>query len=303
MPAAELAAACVLVRAAPAEDRHNYLVLITGFLVRALGHDGAAAILAPVARLVLAKRYNKPDGHRLLDDTARKIEAGDPVPGWPKLVETIGERRAARVAAWLGVERREKTSPVEWPDPAALPGGLPPVKAFDMMHAARSAAAMGRGHRRADAGPRRLPGRRGYDLWRARRRPEGRDPAQGARRLDRDPEPVGRDRRAAGPDEDPSLAGGMPPAGRLEIAAKKEHEQALAEYEARQRIAKQKKKIDDEKIAKDLKAKRDPKGIAAQICSRTAEDEPPPHRRALRRQRQHGREAGRDPGRQSRTAC
>ena len=44
-----------------------------------------------------------------------------------------------------------------------------------------------------------------------------------------------------------------------------------------QRIAKQRKKIDDEKITKDLKAKRDPKGIAQEIVA-TAQAEPPPHR-------------------------
>ena len=109
-----LAAACVLVRAAPAEDRHNYLVLIAGFLVRALGHDGASAILPPVARLLLGKLDNKPDGHRLLDETARKIEAGDPIPGWPKLVETIGERAPAlpHGLALSGATKHPRSGPI-----------------------------------------------------------------------------------------------------------------------------------------------------------------------------------------------
>ena len=119
-----LAAACLLARAAPAAGRHEYLVGISGALVRGLGTEGAAHILAPVARHILGKLYKKAEGARLIADTARKLEAGEPVPGWPRLAELLGERRARRVSDWLGLATQERAAPgvsagQPWPPPLA----------------------------------------------------------------------------------------------------------------------------------------------------------------------------------------
>ena len=69
---------------------------MSGALVRGLGREGAACVMMPVARLILGDLYRKADGDRLLDDTARKLDAGEPVSGWPKLAERIGEKRVAK---------------------------------------------------------------------------------------------------------------------------------------------------------------------------------------------------------------
>jgi hypothetical protein len=99
----KLGAACLLVRAAPAEGRHEYLLDVSGALVRSLGADGTAHLLHPVAREVLGVRYNKQEGERLIADTARKLAAGEPVSGWPKLAERIGGKRARKLGEWLGL--------------------------------------------------------------------------------------------------------------------------------------------------------------------------------------------------------
>ena len=138
--AGRLAAACVLVRAAPTEDRHSYLLVVAGALVRGLGRDGAAAILAPVARQILGKLYNKSDGARLLDGTAAKLQAGSEIPGWTRLAECIGRKRADAVAAWLSVDRTEHEAereparpwhenirPIAWP---SLIGRYAPPRRF-----------------------------------------------------------------------------------------------------------------------------------------------------------------------------
>ena len=99
--ASDLAVACLLVRAAPAENRHDYLLHIAGGLIRA--HRAAAdRIHHAVARHILADRYNKAEGERLLDETAARIARKDPACGWPRLVERLGEKRARHIAHWLG---------------------------------------------------------------------------------------------------------------------------------------------------------------------------------------------------------
>ena len=121
-----LGAACLLVRAAPAEGRHGYLLDVSGALVRQLGEAGAAHLLHPVAREVLGDLYNKQEGERLIADTARKLAAGEPVSGWPKLVERVGENRARKLAEWLGLPtpadhaEQPADQPAEQPWPAPL---------------------------------------------------------------------------------------------------------------------------------------------------------------------------------------
>ena len=102
-----LAAACLLVRAAPADGRNRYMLEIAGALVRGLGADGAAHILAPVGRLVFGKLYSKAAEERLIADTVRKIAEGKPASGWPTLAKAIGDKRARKVSDWLGLSTQE----------------------------------------------------------------------------------------------------------------------------------------------------------------------------------------------------
>ena len=118
LAARRLAAACLLARAAPASDRHTYLLYVCGALVRGLGRDGAAAILGPVGRQVLGNLYTKAEGDRLLDDTVRRLAAGEPVPGWPKLAERIGDQRCGKIKVWLGIDdAKPQAQPDQWPEP------------------------------------------------------------------------------------------------------------------------------------------------------------------------------------------
>ena len=123
LAARRLAAASQLARAAPASDRHTYLLYVCGALVRGLGRDGAAAILGPVGRQVLGNLYTKAEGDRLLDDTVRRLAAGEPVPGWPKLAERIGDQRCGKIKVWLGIdEAKPQAQPDQWPEPLDIIG-------------------------------------------------------------------------------------------------------------------------------------------------------------------------------------
>ena len=128
-----LVAACLLLRAAPASDRHQYLLDICGAMVRELGRDGAAAILAPVARCMLGDLYRKAEGDRLLDDTARKIAEGAPVSGWPTLVERIGRKRASKVSEWLQITRGDGSGSTDRTDGDSTKGKSEPWDDPDML--------------------------------------------------------------------------------------------------------------------------------------------------------------------------
>jgi hypothetical protein len=121
--AKKLGAACLLARAAPAEGRHAYVLDVSGALVRGLGAAGAAHLLHPVAREVLGGLYKKQEGERLLADTARKLAAGEPVSGWPKLIERVGDKRARKLAEWLELpttaDDAEQAAEQPWPAPLA----------------------------------------------------------------------------------------------------------------------------------------------------------------------------------------
>jgi len=109
--ASRLAAACLLARAAPCSDRHNFLLAASGALVRGLGRDGAAEILHPVARVILGNKYRKSAGESLLNDTARKLADNEPVSGWPMLAERIGDKRCRKLIEWLGVTVDRRNEP------------------------------------------------------------------------------------------------------------------------------------------------------------------------------------------------
>jgi hypothetical protein len=117
----KLAAATLLLRCAPEHGRHDYLLTLTGALVRKLGEEGATAFLTPLARVLIPDRARTADEvKRMVTGAAKKLKAEKPVPGWPRLVEEIGKKRADRLAVWLGPEREATARtgrPILWTDP------------------------------------------------------------------------------------------------------------------------------------------------------------------------------------------
>jgi putative DNA primase/helicase len=79
----------------------------------------------------------------------------------------------------------------------------------------------------------------------------------------------------------PTLQEACRPLVRLEIGAKQAFERAAAEHEGRREIARQQKKLREARIAKDLKAKRDPAGILHDLLADGEDDQPPARRRYL----------------------
>jgi hypothetical protein len=77
----------------------------------------------------------------------------------------------------------------------------------------------------------------------------------------------------------PSLQEACRPLVKLEMEAKDAFERAEAEHEGRREIARQQKKLREVRIAKDLKAKRDPAGILHDLLADGGEDQPPARRR------------------------
>ena len=69
--------------------------------------------------MVFGKLYNKAAEERLIADTARKIAEGKPASGWPTLAKAIGDKRASKVSAWLGLSTQEP-EPEPWPEPEPI---------------------------------------------------------------------------------------------------------------------------------------------------------------------------------------
>jgi putative DNA primase/helicase len=128
-----LAAAAMLLRATPQKGRHDLLWLVANALFRTLGDADTKAFLHPLARVVLSDRAREavPEVDRLIAKAAERIRANQPVTGWPKLAEAVGEKRTAKLAEWLGVAREEREERPTWGAPGALPTGLPAVDPFD----------------------------------------------------------------------------------------------------------------------------------------------------------------------------
>ena len=80
-------------------------MLLAGFLLRGGDQDQAGLVHHAVAQAILEGAYRE-EGERLLADTKRKLEAEEPIPGFPRLAEVIGRARAEKVALWLGLARK-----------------------------------------------------------------------------------------------------------------------------------------------------------------------------------------------------
>ena len=274
---AELAAVALLAKhwpAGPHRDRdgnavaggrHDANLKVAGWLTR--GGCPEERVVQLLERIAVGAGADRERVRRqgIARDAAKRASSDGKLYGWTSLVELFGEKVAGRVADWLELERvsaREAgAGQGAWPEPASLPQGLPPVQPFDLVllpdrlrpwvadvaermqvpvdyPAVAAVVALG-----AVVGcqiairPRRLDDWAVVpNLWGAI---------------------IGR----PGLLKTPALQEALRALTRLEVAAKDAHAKAVTEHEATQQIEKQKKKLRDEQIAKDLKAKRDPEGI------------------------------------------
>jgi hypothetical protein len=101
-----LAAAAMLLRVAPDKGRHDLLLLLSGCMVRELGEKDALAFLTPLAVAMVPDRKGKVQAElgRMVADAVERLEAEEPVAGWPKLLEAIGSKRARQLGEWLGIK-------------------------------------------------------------------------------------------------------------------------------------------------------------------------------------------------------
>ena len=96
-----LAAATLLVRAMPDGARHDYRLVIAGWLLRSgWAVDDVKEFMMPITRWTKG-----PDAEREVDGLVNNVEGKD-LPGFPRLVEVLGEPRAKAVAKCLGIKGR-----------------------------------------------------------------------------------------------------------------------------------------------------------------------------------------------------
>jgi hypothetical protein len=99
-----LAVAVMLARHWPAKTaRHDAALTVGGFLARA-GFDEDAAALMLEAIATAAGDEEKADRVQAARDAVKQHSNGKETRGFPKLVETFGEKVAAKVAEWLGYQ-------------------------------------------------------------------------------------------------------------------------------------------------------------------------------------------------------
>ena len=72
----QLAACILLIRGAPAEGRHDYLLAISGVVIRTLGQTDGGAFLEIVAKDILGDLYGAADHKRIVDGTAERLGKG-----------------------------------------------------------------------------------------------------------------------------------------------------------------------------------------------------------------------------------
>jgi hypothetical protein len=102
-----LAAAAMLMKAAPEKGRHDLLLLLAGALVRRMGAEPTLRFLTPLAKALLTDRARAAASElrRMVEGAAEKLEKGEKLPGRTKLTEALGKARAAKLCEWLGIER------------------------------------------------------------------------------------------------------------------------------------------------------------------------------------------------------
>lgn len=105
----KLFAGSVILRHAPKNGRHDYMLALTGWLV---GQGWTEAetedLLLPIYRRMVPDRKEDPADElaRMVAGATAKVHAGDPLPGLTKAKEMLGEIAAKAVASQLGLSGR-----------------------------------------------------------------------------------------------------------------------------------------------------------------------------------------------------
>jgi Protein of unknown function (DUF3987) len=197
---------------------------------------------------------------------------------------SLDEKGAARRIAQLLAEaekRRKGSGEGEWPDPAPLPEGLPAVQAFDFLLLPDSLRPWIADVTERMQTPPDYPGVAAMVTISAI---VGRKVGIRPKRHDDwmvTPNLWGAVIGRPGVMKTPALQEACRPLTLLEIEAQKNHAAELKEHDAQQQIAKAQKKIREEKIAKDLRQNRDPKGILHDLLAEGLEEPPPARRRYI----------------------
>ena len=93
-----LAAATLFVRALPEGGRHEFRLVVSGWLRSGWGQDDVIAFMRPITRWTKGA-----DAEREVEDLVKNSEGKD-LPGFPRLVEAVGEARAKAIAKCLRIK-------------------------------------------------------------------------------------------------------------------------------------------------------------------------------------------------------
>lgn len=129
--ARRLAAATLIVKHYP-DRRHNFHLPLAGGLLR-VGWpvDEVRQFVQAVCKVAgdpeIANRL------QCVDDTARKLAAGEPVTGWPKVAQFLGGELVDALRAWLGATRDDDAGSDEQPRPRRATAALTTQDYFDAL--------------------------------------------------------------------------------------------------------------------------------------------------------------------------
>jgi hypothetical protein len=113
----QTAAACLLVRGFPGPGlKHDAALVLAGFLVR-LGWDEHRVTRFLVT--ILQHAGANPDAVICVPPAFERFQNGEPLAGFPRVKEIYGEKRAKKIAEWLGYQEKAQgtSSFFELPDP------------------------------------------------------------------------------------------------------------------------------------------------------------------------------------------
>lgn len=97
-----LGVACLLANHYPEDGvRHDFAHALSGTLLRGgMGLDDVKHLVETIARYVGDEEWE--DRVRCVEDTARKLESGEPVTGQPTLTDYLDKKVVDRIAKWFG---------------------------------------------------------------------------------------------------------------------------------------------------------------------------------------------------------
>ncbi|MDH3738474.1 MAG: bifunctional DNA primase/polymerase, partial [Alphaproteobacteria bacterium] len=108
-----LAVACLLANHYPGNGiRHDFVLALAGTLLRSgIALDRVRHLVETVTRYVGDEEWE--DRVRCVEDTAQKLEAGEPVTGIPTVTDILDKKVADRIAKWLGFTVPERGNAID----------------------------------------------------------------------------------------------------------------------------------------------------------------------------------------------